>query len=376
MEREYTVAIVKSRSNSFGEWRYILSQIQNIRRVEIKVAAVLRDVQLSKELASEFYAEHRGKEYFDGLIDSVTSSPVTMFLLTGMDVITSWRKMMGDTDPTKAKNGTIRAVYGKELPDNAVHGSDSPMSAYREARLFFSEDLLSALVGVKPDDLHAGQDIVCHDNPDIRYPVIMSGNNTPYICRRQKLIPIDSIAERMTVCPSKEDPIAINSDIVDKKAGNLTYVRFNKDRTKVSVIPIEDPYKVAYTFVDTPDGAEEIECDMLVPIMSIQTRHASGHPMLFKPSLDEVVMALEKYEPFNDMDLLFSTEGCEISRDQSGHVARTTFYMRKGEGDGSIKTQFEIDPESFEDFMKDLESPSTPNPALIELFSRKSVLEN
>ena len=102
-------------------------------------------LHLPKNIAEQLYAEHVGKPYFEGLIESVTEAPITVALLFGKDATHTWRTLLGATDPSKALPGTIRGDYGTELPHNACHGSDSPMSAERERALFYSPAFIEAL---------------------------------------------------------------------------------------------------------------------------------------------------------------------------------------------------------------------------------------
>lgn len=97
----------------------------------------LKMVRISRQLAEEYYAEHRGKPFFPGLVDYVTSGPSVAMLWEGANAVVVVRKMMGATDPAKAEPGTIRADFGLTISRNVVHGSDSVESAAREAALFF-----------------------------------------------------------------------------------------------------------------------------------------------------------------------------------------------------------------------------------------------
>ena len=85
-----------------------------------------------------FYAEHKGKDFFGGLVDFMISGPVCAIVLEGADAVDRTRAIMGATDPEKATAGTIRALYGKNMTQNAVHGSDSPESASREIGFYFA----------------------------------------------------------------------------------------------------------------------------------------------------------------------------------------------------------------------------------------------
>ena len=96
-------------------------------------------IKMSKEQAAFFYAEHKGKPFYEGLVKMMSSGPIVVQVLQGEDVIKGYRSLMGATDPQKAEKGTIRATFGSELPYNAVHGSDSTESALREISFFFSQ---------------------------------------------------------------------------------------------------------------------------------------------------------------------------------------------------------------------------------------------
>jgi nucleoside-diphosphate kinase len=98
-----------------------------------------KKVQLTKKQAEKFYAEHRGKEFFDGLCDYMSSGPIIVQILGGKGAVARNREIMGSTDPKKAKIGTIRKNFGKDIRHNAVHGSDSEESASREIGFFFKD---------------------------------------------------------------------------------------------------------------------------------------------------------------------------------------------------------------------------------------------
>jgi nucleoside-diphosphate kinase len=111
-----------------------------LRRLEAKglrfVAAELR--QMPVNVAEQHYAEHQGKPFFAELLEFITRSPSLVAVVEGPDdTYATVRALMGATDPKQAAPGTIRGDLGTELPDNLVHGSDSPESAAREITLFF-----------------------------------------------------------------------------------------------------------------------------------------------------------------------------------------------------------------------------------------------
>ena len=100
---------------------------------------------VSRELAQKHYAEHEGKPFYDGLIDFVTSSPVLVLAIRGVNAIAVCRTLIGATNGQKADPGTIRGDYGMSGGYNLVHGSDSPESAERELKLWFADDELVSI---------------------------------------------------------------------------------------------------------------------------------------------------------------------------------------------------------------------------------------
>jgi nucleoside-diphosphate kinase len=99
-------------------------------------------LQVDRELAGRHYAEHREKQFFGELVDFITASPTLAFVLEGEAAIEVVRTTIGATNPVDAAPGTIRGDYALAMPDNLVHGSDSPESAEREIGLWFSDDEL------------------------------------------------------------------------------------------------------------------------------------------------------------------------------------------------------------------------------------------
>ncbi len=100
-------------------------------------------MQISRKLAETHYEPHRGKPFYPGLVNFMTSSPVVVLALEGKDAIAISRKLMGATFGSKAEPGTIRGDFGVSNSFNLIHGSDSPESAQRELGLFFRpEELL------------------------------------------------------------------------------------------------------------------------------------------------------------------------------------------------------------------------------------------
>lgn len=97
----------------------------------------MEKTQLSKEKAAEFYAVHKERPFFGELVEFVTSGPVILLALEKENGVLAWRDLMGATDPLKANEGTIRKIFGKNIGNNATHGSDAPETAQVELALFF-----------------------------------------------------------------------------------------------------------------------------------------------------------------------------------------------------------------------------------------------
>ena len=112
---------------------------ETTRRLEAKGLDIraMRMMDVSRELAEEHYAEHREKPFFEELVEFITSTPVVAMTVEGEGAIGTVRNLMGATNPANAAPGTIRGDLALSMPDNLVHGSDSPESAKRELGLFF-----------------------------------------------------------------------------------------------------------------------------------------------------------------------------------------------------------------------------------------------
>ena len=132
---ERTLSMIKPNAVAAGNVGNILTHFE---KAGIKIAA-LKMMHLSKREAEGFYAEHKGKPFFEELVGFMSSAPMCALVLEGDGVIEKNREIMGATDPSKAAPGTLRALYANSMTENAVHGSDSPSSAAREIGYFFSE---------------------------------------------------------------------------------------------------------------------------------------------------------------------------------------------------------------------------------------------
>ena len=136
---EKTFAIVKPDAVEARNAGKILARIEaeGFRIVALKKRC------LSNAEAEGFYAEHREKGFFGGLVAYMTSGPVLVTVLERENAIAHWRAVMGATNPEKADAGTIRREFGESIERNAVHGSANPADAAREVTFFFSQAEIS-----------------------------------------------------------------------------------------------------------------------------------------------------------------------------------------------------------------------------------------
>jgi nucleoside-diphosphate kinase len=135
MPIETTFSIIKPnavKKNVIG------SIIEMFEKNGLKIAAA-KLVKLDKAKCELFYAEHRERPFFGELVTFMTSGPVVLMALKGENAVARNREIMGATDPKKAAPGTIRALFGDNVGENAVHGSDSLASAERELKIFFDD---------------------------------------------------------------------------------------------------------------------------------------------------------------------------------------------------------------------------------------------
>lgn len=99
----------------------------------------MKMVKLTKTQAEGFYAVHKEKGFFDGLVAFMTSGPVVAALLEKENAVEDFRKLIGATNPANAAEGTVRKAYAASVQENAVHGSDSDENAIIESDYFFSK---------------------------------------------------------------------------------------------------------------------------------------------------------------------------------------------------------------------------------------------
>jgi nucleoside-diphosphate kinase len=139
MSVERTFSIIKPDAVAAGQAGAILAMIE---QAGFKVLA-LRMTRLTQAQAQGFYAVHREKPFFPGLVKFMTEGPLIVLALEREDAIAKWRESMGATNPVNAAEGTIRKRFAANVERNCVHGSDAPETAQTELRFFFStSDLL------------------------------------------------------------------------------------------------------------------------------------------------------------------------------------------------------------------------------------------
>ncbi len=138
MTVEQTLILAKPDAMQRGLAGEIVARFER-RGFTLRAARLL---QVDRALAEEHYAEHSAKPFFGELVEFITSSPTLAFVLEGEGVIATARKTIGATNPADACAGSLRGQFAAAMPDNLVHGSDSPESAAREIALWFPDGLV------------------------------------------------------------------------------------------------------------------------------------------------------------------------------------------------------------------------------------------
>src|SRR5438094_7853435 len=138
MAVERTLVLIKPDAMQRGLAGEILARFER-RGLELREAKLLT---VDRNLAEEHYAEHAEKPFYGELVSFITSGPTLALVLEGEGTIAVVRTTMGATNPADAGPGTVRGDLALSMPDNLVHGSDSPESAEREIALWFTADEL------------------------------------------------------------------------------------------------------------------------------------------------------------------------------------------------------------------------------------------
>jgi nucleoside-diphosphate kinase len=136
MATERTLSIVKPSAVAANHIGGILAKLE---QAGLKIVAA-KMVQLARDQAEAFYGVHRERPFFGELVEFMISGPILVQVLEGENAIKVNRDVMGATNPAEAAPGTVRAEYGKDISENAVHGSDAPDTAATEIAFFFDED--------------------------------------------------------------------------------------------------------------------------------------------------------------------------------------------------------------------------------------------
>ena len=131
---EMTLAIIKPDGVKRGLVGAVLGRIEDegLRVIAMKM------VQLDRAAAEGFYAVHKGKAFFEGLVQFMTEGPIVVMILEGEDAVPRWRTLMGATNPEKADPGTIRRDLAESMTRNVAHGSDASETAAFETCYFFN----------------------------------------------------------------------------------------------------------------------------------------------------------------------------------------------------------------------------------------------
>ncbi|MBX8637598.1 MAG: nucleoside-diphosphate kinase [Thermoplasmata archaeon] len=122
-----------------GVQRALIGEIvSRLERKGLRVVA-LKIYRIPRDIAERFYAEHKGKQFYEGLINYITSGPAVCMVWEGHEAVPVVRAMMGKTNPAEAQAGTIRGDFALHPGRNVIHGSDSQASAKREINLLFND---------------------------------------------------------------------------------------------------------------------------------------------------------------------------------------------------------------------------------------------
>jgi nucleoside-diphosphate kinase len=135
MNGNITLTMIKPEAVRNGNAGNILAQI-SAGGFEL---VAMKYLKLSREQAEKFYEIHRERPFFNDLVEFMSSGPIVAAVLRKDNAVEAYRKFIGSTNPKDAAPGTIRANYGTNIQENAVHGSDSDENAAKEASFFFSE---------------------------------------------------------------------------------------------------------------------------------------------------------------------------------------------------------------------------------------------
>lgn len=134
MQNDITFAIIKPNAVRTGKTGPILAMICE---AGFHISA-MKMLQMTTLQAQEFYIVHKGRPFYNSLVEFMASGPVVVMILKHSRAVDEFRKLIGSTDPARAETGTVRKTFGVTVQMNAIHGSDSDENAQREAAFFFS----------------------------------------------------------------------------------------------------------------------------------------------------------------------------------------------------------------------------------------------
>lgn len=135
MKGNITLTLIKPYAVEHG---YVGPILAKINEASFRISA-MKYIKLTECQAEEFYAIHKGKNYYKKLIRFMSTGPMVVAILEKENAVESYRQLIGATDPKIADEGTLRKLFGRSIEQNAVHGSDSDENAIREANYFFSD---------------------------------------------------------------------------------------------------------------------------------------------------------------------------------------------------------------------------------------------
>jgi len=133
MNVERTLSIIKPDAVAARKSGAIIARLEE----EGFVVKAMKRIHLTRAQAEGFYAEHSARGFFDELVTFMSRGPIVVMALERENAVAKYREVIGATDPAKADAGTIRKLYGANVGENAVHGSDKVETAIREIGYFF-----------------------------------------------------------------------------------------------------------------------------------------------------------------------------------------------------------------------------------------------
>ncbi len=135
MNGNRTLTMIKPTAVKNGHTGAILAKIYE---AGFRIIA-MKYLKLSEEQAKAFYAVHKERPFYNDLVDFMSSGPIVAAILEKNNAVEEYRRVIGATDPANAEEGTVRKLYGTNIQENAVHGSDSDDNAIIESDFFFSK---------------------------------------------------------------------------------------------------------------------------------------------------------------------------------------------------------------------------------------------